>query len=128
LLVVYLVLLILSALLTVGALAFWLQANVPVGDTTAEALKKLRFRMFLASLAPLAGSTVTYFWYRYAVVHGGRYIVAYGPVLIGFFAFFARLNNYRQVSKRLQAQQTAGSGYTGSGSGSGYAPSWTPPS
>jgi len=69
--VVYLVLLILSALLTVGALAFWLQANVPVGDTTAEALKKLRFGMFLASLAPLAGSTVTYFWYRYAVVHGG---------------------------------------------------------
>lgn len=98
---VYLALLILSALLALGTLVFWLRAETPLGDFRAGVLKDLRQGMFLTSLAPLAGSAVTYFWYRHAITHGGSYFVLWSPVVIGFIAFVTRAKNYRLATARL---------------------------
>ncbi len=101
---VYLGLLIASALISFGALAFWLRTGAVVGDTLAQQLRKLRQQIFIVSLLPLLGSAVTYFWYRYTITHnGGTYYVLYGPVIFGFIVFFQQLIGYRKTVKRIQA-------------------------
>lgn len=124
LLVFYLVLMILSVAIAIAALAFWLQADGR--DPVSATLKRLRYAMLMASILPVVGSAVTYFWYRYAIVHGGSYFVLWGPVVLGFVVFLTRVNTYRQVSGRLRAQQAAG-GYPVVAAAPG-APGWTPPS
>ena len=107
LLTVYLALFIASLVLTAGALAFWLMAKAPPGDLAADRIKALRLRIVLVSLFPVAGSGITYFWYRHALTSGGHYVVLYGPVALGFIAFLAWIGRYRTTVARLRAQPPA---------------------
>lgn len=107
LLAVFLVLFIVSLLVTAGALAFWLMAKAPPGDVVADRIKALRIRLVLVSLVPVAGSGITYFWYRHAISSGGQYFVLWGPVAFGFLAFGSWANRYRTTVARLRAQPPA---------------------
>ena len=93
--VIYLVLAIVSVVISVGAFIWGFRKK----EASYE-LTKARRGVAFSSLWILGGAMATYLSFVFAEQLGGAYYVMYGPILIGLVAFVVSISNYLKLKRQ----------------------------